>query len=222
VGPNITFETPDGHAAFGREATYLVQLCDAYVDALIEGALRKSQEPVARAARALQRSIGAVGLEALIDEATGYQQAREGEYLQRRLEAFLLREADGWERRFSRELVGALCTLYGHPYGGGRFPPFLRSVFAKIYEFVLGDDIAKQLRVRNPMPRMGRNHHQFLRQPVQRSVGDDLRVVELLAEQSGSPAEFWARIATHFRKVPLQLPFGAHRTSDDARPRVAG
>jgi hypothetical protein len=207
LGPNFAFRTGRGPVAHGREGTFLVALCNAYVAAHFDGKLRKSQQPIARAASALLRAISAVGIEALIDEATGHQATRPGDHLRRRFDVFLRREADVWERRFSQDLVRAICRLYGHPYEGGRFPPFLRGIFSKLYDLVLGDDVSRELRVRNPLPQKGHNHHQLLQAPAQRIIENDLRVVTALAEQCACPAEFWARLGAYFRHEPYQLAF---------------
>ncbi len=203
--PSIKFEMPERGGASGFEATFLIDLCNAYVDAFFAGDLHPSQRHIARAARAVLSATAKVGIEALIDEATGHQTNRPGDYLARRLDAFLRREPGRWERAFPPSAIVALCRLYREPYRQGRIPRFLASVFHTIYHVVLGDDVAAELKRRNPAPRFGRNHHQFLADGPRQLLADDVRILELLANQSGSAEEFWARLRAVYRKEPLQL-----------------
>jgi hypothetical protein len=40
---------------------------------------------------------------------------------------------------------------------------------------------------------------------VQQLLDDDLCIVEILANQSATPDEFWHRMRAHYRKEPLQM-----------------
>jgi hypothetical protein len=207
LGDPIKFETLDGIQALGRQVGDIGKLCAQIIDAHINGSLPADRIDLARAANRLNGALANVALEALVDEATGYQAFREGEYLRRRLQAFLRDDADRWQRRFGRGLVTELSRLYGHAYDGGRLPRFLSSIFDKLYRLVLGEDVADALKERNPQPRWGSNHHQHLTDGVQTLLETDLTVIEAMARTSGSPEEFWSRLSAHFHRSPLQLGF---------------
>lgn len=61
----------------GFEATILVDICDAFLEARRHINLSSRQQIVADQCEVLVKAFAKVGLIALIDEATGYQYARE-------------------------------------------------------------------------------------------------------------------------------------------------
>lgn len=207
LGEPVRFDTLDGIQALGRQVGDIGRMCAQIIDAHINGTLPVERVDLARAANRLNGALANVALEALVDEATGYQAVRDGEYLASRLRAFLRTEPDVWRRRFGPGLVGALSRLYGHAYAGGRPPAFLASVFWKIYRLVLGEDVAEALRERNPEPGWDSTHHQNLTSDVQSLLETDLRIIEALASTSGSAEEFWDRLSAHYRRTPMQLQF---------------
>jgi hypothetical protein len=194
-----------GIRAKARDAQFLADLCDAYVDAFMAGALRADQEHLARAARAVQKAFERVGIVAAVDEATNYQAVRASDDLRRLYDRLLRQQTADWSIRWKPSVIEALCRLYRHPYKGGRIPRWLTRPMAMVYETIFGDQIVGELRRRNPEPRYLSNHHQWLQDEVQRLLDDDLRTVELLATQSATPKEFWHRMRAHYRKEPLQL-----------------
>jgi hypothetical protein len=213
LAPEIDTRLQSGALAKARDAEFLVDLCDAYVDAHMAGELRSEQVHLAHAARAVLKAVQKVGIVALIDEATNYQVIRASDSLQRLFERLLRSEPAVWEARWKPSLIGALCRLYRHRYDRGPVPPFLARVFAKIYRIVLGDEVLDEMRRRNPEPQHGSNHHQWLQGDVQRLLDDDLRIVELLAKQSARPSEFWNRMRAHYRHEPLQIELVAEGAS---------
>ena len=72
----------------GFEATILLQICEAILNARDAGALKTGQEQrYAKAADTLMRAFATVGIIALVDEATGYQAQRDHDELQKILNA---------------------------------------------------------------------------------------------------------------------------------------
>ncbi len=203
--PSIEFTIPNGAIALGRDRNFFVDLCDAYADAWAAGELHPKQELIARTCMAIIRSLAKVGIDALIDEATGYQKVRTNDYLQRLFEHSLREEAAKWQMTFPKSLARALAPLWGVTYTDGPHPRELQHAYGQIYNFVLGDDVAAELRRKNAETKDSLNHHQWLTPPARALLADDLRVVEMLALQSGSKREFWARMRAHYRKEPLQL-----------------
>lgn len=72
----IKFRTPSGNLAFGYEATILADICEAVLAARTAGALQRQQEHIAKQCEILVRGFARVGIIALVDEATGYQDDR--------------------------------------------------------------------------------------------------------------------------------------------------
>lgn len=202
--PTISFSVHDGAIAYAYEASFVMDVCLAYQAAFLANLLHPSQMKIARRAMAIVTACAKVGIDALIDEATGYQKDRQGDYLSQRLERFLRDQKDTWRVRWQRDLVSAFCRLYGKPIIDGLNPKFMQGVEGRIYDIVIGHDVMRELRRRNPNPRKGSNHHQFFDHIIQELLEDDLRVIHVMAETSTSKVQFWNRMLAHYRKAPLQ------------------
>ena len=66
-----------GRSAFGYDAKLLPQICEVILDAEKAGVLRINQKRFADMANLLIRGFAHVGIIALVDEATGYQEIRD-------------------------------------------------------------------------------------------------------------------------------------------------
>ena len=71
-----------GGSAHGIPATALPMICDVWLKARDAGALNAVQLEVARRADVLMRGLAHIGVIALVDEATGYQEVRDRVALQ--------------------------------------------------------------------------------------------------------------------------------------------
>lgn len=112
----ITFNPPAGGRAHGYNAELLPVVCEIYLKARDAGVLDRQQEHVARRADILIRGLARVGIIALVDEATGYQEVREREALAKILEAFIDKELQPWVRTFPPDFYRELFRLRGLPY----------------------------------------------------------------------------------------------------------
>jgi len=72
----IVFRDPNGAIAHGYDATALTDLCNAILAARQAGILANNQNHLATQCEILIRSLANVGIIALVDEATGYQEVR--------------------------------------------------------------------------------------------------------------------------------------------------
>lgn len=201
---SLEFERPGGGIASGREGSFFVDLCQSYVAAFVAGELHHKQVKLAMRAMVVLSALAKVGIEALIDEATGYQQHREHNALERRMKEVLRFEAGKWELCFSTNLVRALAPLWGFVYTNGKHPTGLQNAYGRIYDTLLGKEMASEMRRRNANPG-NNNHHQLLQDAAKSALRDNLAVIELLAKQSGTRDEFWARVDAHYKSEPLQL-----------------
>ena len=109
----INFKTTSGASATGYEATILVDICDAVLEAKKRKTLFKSQAHIAEQAEMLMRSFAKVGIIALVDEVTGYQYDREKDELQKILKAYISEELLAWEKRFPDEFYREIFRLNG-------------------------------------------------------------------------------------------------------------
>ena len=112
----IVFQTPYGTRAYAYRAEVLPLVCDIYLQAREAGVLPKNQEHVARRAEILVRGLAHVGIIALVDEATGYQELRAKQALSQILESFIERELQPWVKTFPDDYYRELFRLRGLDY----------------------------------------------------------------------------------------------------------
>lgn len=84
----------------GYPAKLLFQICDVWLRAREAGELQEQQKGRAYNAELLMRGLAHVGIEALVDEATGYQYVRARDALEKILEEFITNELRKWVKTF--------------------------------------------------------------------------------------------------------------------------
>lgn len=110
-----------GQPSDGFEATVLQELCEALLKARDAGALATEQEVrYATFADMLVRSFARVGILALVDEATGYQEVRPRDALQQYLEMLVRKELAAWAKKFPDEFYENIYKLRGWVWPGMR------------------------------------------------------------------------------------------------------
>jgi hypothetical protein len=152
----------------GLPADLAIDICRAFVTAL-ENGLRPGSTPLSprRMQMALKASMfvaacAKVGLEALIDEATGYQIDRAQDALQVKLRAYLSDEMRKWEKTFPDELWLEFARLTGWKGTVSQRPKYWgKLVLELVYEY-LDADVSEWLKENAPAPRHGQNYHQWL------------------------------------------------------------
>src|SRR5207248_2037681 len=105
-----------GNIAFGYPAELLPKVCDVFLDAEETDALTGGQKHIAVQAKILMRGLAHVGIVALVDEATGYQDERARDALAKILEAFIAKELRPWVRTFPTEFYKEMFRLRKIPY----------------------------------------------------------------------------------------------------------
>lgn len=164
----IEYRMP-GHTvkSVGYRAEILPLVCEVYLDARTEGVLLRNQEPVARAAEILIRGLARVGIIALVDEATGYQEVRARQELQRILEAYVQAELRPWLKRFPDEFFEQIYRLQGWEFkpGTSKRTPLVGKLINKYIYEQLPPGVLDELRRLNPLNENGNRthrHHQHL------------------------------------------------------------
>src|SRR3972149_116604 len=109
----VVFRVPSGSRAYGYRAELLPRVCEVYLKARDAGALLKSQEKMARACEILMRALAHVGIVALVDEATGFQDHPDRDALAKILEAFVAKELRAWVSTFPPEFYKEMFRLRG-------------------------------------------------------------------------------------------------------------
>ena len=120
----IRFLPPHGgNPADGYEATILPDICAVLIEAGRRGLLGKRQEHLAERAAVLQHGFAKLGIIALVDEATGYQEIRERDALAKILERFVAKELRPWVKTFPAEFYREIFRLNGWEYAENRGRP---------------------------------------------------------------------------------------------------
>lgn len=109
----ITFRLPTGGRASGYNAELLPAICDVFLRARAEGKLPPNQKHIAAQAEILVRGLARVGIIALVDEATGYQEVRAADALAKILEAFVDKELQPWVTTFPVDYYREMFRLRG-------------------------------------------------------------------------------------------------------------
>lgn len=109
----IRFIMPHGGIADGYDARILPDICAVLIEAEQQGKLDKRLNRLAARAAVLQHGFATLGIVALVDEATGYQDARAKDALAQILEAFIAKELRKWVSTFPVDYYKNLFRLRG-------------------------------------------------------------------------------------------------------------
>jgi hypothetical protein len=161
----------DGGIQHGYDANLLPAVCEVWLKAREAGALQKQQLAKAKAAEMLMRSLAKVGITALVDEATGYQEVRNKEALQALLDAFLSKELAAWAKRFPDDYYKEIFRLRGWQWNklSVKRPILVGKLTKDIVYERLAPGVLTELEGRNPKDDRGRrraHHHRWLTEDV--------------------------------------------------------
>lgn len=152
----------------GLPADLAIEIWRGFINALEaslvdpEVKLTTRQREMALKASMLLGACAKVGLDALIDEATGAQYDRARDALQVKLRAHLEDEMRKWEKTFPDELWMEFARLTRWKGTVTQRPKYWgKLVMELVYEY-LDKDVAKWLKDNAPAPRHGQNYHQWL------------------------------------------------------------
>lgn len=125
----------------------------------------------AQKAEILVRSLAKVGIIALVDEATGYQEIRPKDALQAYLDKIISKELSAWAKKFPDEFYENIYKLKNWPWAGmskNRFSVVAHYTRDLVYER-LGDSILQELEKKTPRQMNGQRKnkmHQWLTDDV--------------------------------------------------------
>jgi hypothetical protein len=212
----ITFRLPSGGRASGYNAELLPQVCEVYLKARDANALPKNQEHVAKRAEILVRGLAHVGIIALVDEATGYQELRTRDALAQILEAFIDKELQAWVRTFPADFYRELFRLRDLDYESGNVkrPQYFGILTNNIVYDRLAPGVLDELRIVTPRDESGRRKHKFF-QRLTTNVGypklrEHLGSVVTLMKLSDDWADFTEKLDRLHPRVgdTMRLPLG--------------
>lgn len=167
----IEYSPVEGRKMRGYRAELLPLVCDVYLSARAAGRLTKRQQVIATRAETLVRSLSKVGIVALVDEATGYQEVRDRRALQAILDRYLAKELAAWAKRFPSEFYREIFRLrrWNWEPVQTRTPRVVAKYTNDLVYARLAPDLLKELESRNPKDERGHRkakHHQWLTDDV--------------------------------------------------------
>jgi P63C domain len=209
----IQYRLPQNNGrAVGYRAEILPMVCEVYLDARNEGVLLRSQKTAAQAAEVLIRGLARIGIIALVDEATGYQEVRARQELQKILEAYVAAEFRPWVKQLPDEFFRHIYRLQGWEFRPGtskRTPYVGKLIKHYIYEQLPNGVLAELERVNptNEAGRRRRKHHQHLTVDTGNDHLDrQISTVTTLMRIARNLAEFEELFERAFPPPQMRLP----------------
>ena len=193
----------------GMPADTFIEICRAFVNARNDGLLSSdAQILMAIKADMFLGACAKTGLDALIDEVTGYQYERTQDALRLKLNLYLEQEMRKWEKTFPDELwleFGRLTNWQGQLHSRPKY--WGKLVLELVYEY-LDRDVLNWLQENAPAPRKGQNYHQWLTsQYGLKRLTEHIWMLVGIAKTCRDMRELRAQMGIHFGREPVQLTF---------------
>jgi hypothetical protein len=212
----IEFRRKEGGKAFGYPAELLPKICGVFIDADDAGKLTPAQKHIAAKARVLLRGLAEVGIIALVDEATGYQDKRPRDELQQILAAYISPTLLPWTERFPIDFFREMFRVYGwrwpytkEDYPGPLGPRYAGKLIKKIIFENLPPGVLEELDKLNP-PNAKWQRKSRMSQLLTTEIGHPhveklVAVSHMLFKVSDNKEEFKRNYARAFPKKGDQL-----------------
>lgn len=107
------FVTTSGAVADGYDARILPDICAVLIEAHRRKFLDARVERLGERAALLQHGFATLGIIALVDRATGYQDFKTGSEMARIIEAFVAKALQPWVKKFPSDYYAQMCRLRG-------------------------------------------------------------------------------------------------------------
>jgi hypothetical protein len=172
----IIFRIKSGQRSVGYDARLLPLVCEVYLKfrdhCLAEtGEIPAQYDHIIQACDALMRGLATVGIIALVDEATGYQDLRDRQALQAILDQYLRKEFAAWAKQFPDEFYREIFRLRNWTWRGMKVnrPQVVAKYTDDLVYARLAPGILDELRKKNPKNDKGyrkTRHHQWLTESI--------------------------------------------------------
>lgn len=187
------------------EARQFLNICRAYVTALGQNALTTPrQKEIAIQCSILLSACADIGLEALIDEATGYQYERKEDELQIKLRLYIAEELRDWEKAFPDELWEEFGRLTSWKTPLKTRPKWWGKLVIELIYDTLDPDVAKYLRENKPAS--GVHWHRQLTENigVRQLVSRCYEIIGM-AKTCDNISELREKVAYHYKQNSSQI-----------------
>ncbi len=166
----IKFRTPHGTIASGYRADILPEVCEVFLKARDAQKLNRQLHHIADRANILIRGLATVGIIALVDECTGYQEVRAKNALAKILEQFIATELKPYVSAFPLDWFRELCRLRGLSFREDmRLPKYFGRLVNSLVYCRLAPGVLAELNQKNPIRENGRRankHYRWLTENV--------------------------------------------------------
>ncbi len=161
--PILFYPSGMNRLAYGYEATVLADLCEFVLKARDAGLLEKAQSHIADQSELLMRAFARVGIIALVDEATGYQETRARDALEEILRRFISKELSQWVKTFPDEFYENLFRLRDWHYSEftSKRPGVAGRITNDIVYQRLAPGVLEELQRITPRDQKGRRKHKY-------------------------------------------------------------
>lgn len=210
----VRFATAHGATGFGYKAEILPLVCEVYLDAKNDGKLRHNQFHIAKRAEILMRGLARVGIIALVDEATGYQEIRAKHALAEILEKFIAAELRPWTKMFPYAFYEEIFRLKSWPGpNGARRPSVIGHYTNDVVYARIAPGVLKELRAKNPVGPSGRRpakHHQWFTEDIGHpKLREHLASVITIMKLSETWDDFTIKLNRVFPRIDttFEMPF---------------
>jgi hypothetical protein len=223
----IEYLNTRGQRVLGYRAELLPLVCETYLMAREAGALNARQKPVAKQAEILLRGLSKVGIIGLVDEATGYQQVRERDDLQKIISAYVSPVYLPITERIPIEFFKEMFRVWDWPWPADELtwkgplgPRYGGKLMRQVIYENLPQGVLEELDRRNPPNKKWqrrRRMQELLTSEIGRPHVEKLIAnITMLFRLSDNKAEFWRHYRRAFNKEPPQLELNLTIIGSDA------
>jgi P63C domain-containing protein len=225
-----------GNLAKGVEAEALPQICDVWLKARADGVLGARQQKTAIQAEIIVRGLAHVGIIALIDEATGFQEDRAHDALIRILERFIAKELRPYVKTFPHDFYKEIYRLrcWNYPPDSNHHNSNLGKITNDLIYDRLAPGVRDELNRLTPRNPSGRLKHKLFQRLTpdfgHPKLREHLGAVVMAMKLSDTWTELMVKVNRLLPKYPpiedrrgqRNLQFGRAQTSPTLPPAESG
>jgi hypothetical protein len=195
----------------GYAVELLPEICDAVIKLANRMTLSMDYNKALEQGRKLLKSFAQVGIIALVDEATGYQDFRDKNALQTILNQFLKKEHAAWAKKFPDEFYIQMFKLKKWEWKDIKInrPGIVGKYTKDLVYSRLAPGVLDELEKRNPSVAPGRRkvkHHQWLTDDIGHpALGEHLHTLITLMRMSSTWDQFYRYVTKAFPVYGEQL-----------------
>lgn len=158
----------NGRSAQGFKGSDLIDICQMYMQAKMDGALSESQFKLAEQAQVIVFAFAKTGVDAVVYEATGFEMFKDRFAFNKLLERYIDEEVRKWYKKFPDEFYKLIYKLNGWEWiegNMGRKPGVVGKWTNDIVYARFPKGILSNLQDKNPIDESGNRkykHHQLL------------------------------------------------------------